>query len=99
YYERMRTVFLTRSTDMKIEDTIDEQVPASSPTHPKRKSWLASIGAILVVMLVVGASAIVFAQLEQHHKNQSQSQKQGKAIPPGGNWVQVLNGYALTSLL
>ncbi len=49
------------------------------------------MGAILVVALIIGASAVVFAQLSQQHKN--------AALPPSGNWATVLQGYTITSLV
>src|SRR5438876_7912605 len=81
---------------MKTEDAIDEQMTPTGPGqgHSKGTSWLAGVGAIFVVALVVGASAIVFAQLGQHHK----SRPSNPSIPPPGKWVQVLNGYTLSSL-
>src|SRR6266536_4574436 len=81
---------------MKTEDAIDEQItpPGPGQGHSKGTSWLAGIGAIVVVALVIGASAIVFAQLGQHHKSQSPN----SSIPPPGKWVQLLNGYTLASL-
>ena len=80
---------------MKTEDAIDEQMTPTGPGqgHSKGTPWLAGLGAIVVVALVIGASAIVFAQLGQHHKSQSPN----PSIPPG-KWVQVLNGYSLASL-
>jgi hypothetical protein len=78
---------------MKTRDKIDEQVlpPGNAgPKHGLRRA-ASLVGAILVVALVVGASAVVFAQLSQQHKNQA-------ALVATGNWVQVLNGYTLTSL-
>src|SRR5947199_4417110 len=84
------------TVNMKTQDTIDEQAgsPGPRPGRSKGASWLAGVGAIFVVALVVGASAIVFAQLGQHHKSQSSN----PSIPPPGKWVQVLNGYTLASL-
>src|ERR1051326_9031076 len=81
---------------MKTQNTIDEQMnpPEREQSRSKGTSWLAGIGAIFVVALVISASAIIFAQLGQHHKNQSSN----LSIPPSGKWVQVLNGYTLASL-
>jgi hypothetical protein len=76
---------------MKTQETIDEQVISPERGRSKAASWLASLGAMLVVALVIGASVIVFAQLGQQHKSTS-------AIPPSGKWVQALNGYTLASL-
>jgi hypothetical protein len=81
---------------MKTEDAIDEQMTPTGPGqgHSKGTSWLAGLGALVVVALVIGASAIIFAQLGQHHKSQSPN----SSIPPPGKWIQVLNGYSLASL-
>ncbi len=77
---------------MKTQDTDIPGTPmASLPAPRKHLSRLAGIGAILVVLILIGISAIVFAQLAQRHTGN----KQG---PPPGQWVQVLNGYNLTSL-
>src|SRR5947209_3826745 len=78
---------------MKTQEPLAEQMFPPEPAHPQNRSWLATVGAILVVILVVGGSAIVFAQLSQHHKNQAQA-----PVPPSSKWVQVLNGYSLASL-
>jgi hypothetical protein len=81
---------------MKTQDTDTAGTPAvpPSPARSKRKGWLASIGAIIVVVLVVGLSALVFAQLRQHQANQSTT-----STPPSGQWKQVLQGYTFTSIV
>ena len=76
---------------MKTQDAIDEQKIPPGPGQGRSKgrswlAWLSRIGAIFVVALVVGASAIVFAQLGQHHK----SQPSHPSISPPGKWVQAL---------
>lgn len=78
---------------MKTRDTINEQVIPQEPgrSQGKGRSWLAGVGAILIVALVVAASVLVFAQLGQQLRNKSQ-------LPPAGKWVQALNGYTLASL-
>jgi hypothetical protein len=63
------------------------------PARPKRNRWLAGIGAIIVVLLLVSLSALVFAQLERHQAGQT------SPTPPAGQWKQVLKGYSLTSLV
>ncbi len=80
---------------MKTQDTgaIGQQITPPSPARPKRNRWLAGIGAIIVVMLVVGLSALVFAQLRQHQAGQT------TPTPPNAQWKQVLAGYTLTSLV
>jgi len=78
---------------MKTRDNIDEQIRSSDTADPKHgaRRIVGMVGAVLVVVLVVGVSAVVFAQLSQQHKNQA-------ALPPTGSWVQVLSGYTLTSI-
>jgi len=80
---------------MKIQDTgaASQQVTPPSPFRPKRSRWLAGVGAIIVVILVVGLSALVFAQLRQRQAGQS------TPTPPTAQWKQVLKGYTLTSLV
>lgn len=75
---------------MKTQDSVDIQPLTPERRRARKGAWLAPFGAILVVALIVGASAIVFAQLSQQHKNAAQ--------PPSGNWVSVLQGYTLGSL-
>jgi hypothetical protein len=77
---------------MKTQDTgaMGQQVTPPSPARPKRHRWLAGIGAIIVVMLLVGLSALVFAQLKQRQAGQT---------TPTAQWKQVLKGYTLTSLV
>jgi len=73
---------------MKTRDTLKEQGTSAGPGHARSISRGAAIGTIFVVLLIIGASALVFAQLSRYHKDQA-------ALPPGGKWVQVLNGYTL----
>ncbi len=81
---------------MKTRDTDTAGTPAvpPSPARSKRKGWLAGVGAITVVVLLVGLSALVFAQLRQRQANQSTT-----STPPSGQWKQVLQGYAITSIM
>ncbi len=80
---------------MKTQDTgaMGQQVTPPSPARPKHHRWLAGIGAIIVVMLLVGLSALVFAQLKQRQAGQT------TPTPPTAQWKQVLKGYTLTSLV
>jgi hypothetical protein len=80
---------------MKIQDSgaTSQQFNPPSSSRPKRSRWLAGVGAIIVVILVVGLSALVFAQLRQRQAGQS------TPTPPTAQWKQVLNGYTLTSLV
>jgi hypothetical protein len=79
---------------MKMQETgsAGQQVTPSLPAQPKRNRWLASIGAIIVVILLVGLSALVFAQVRQHQAAQT------SPTPPTGRWQEVLKGYTLISL-
>jgi hypothetical protein len=80
---------------MKTRDTgtAGQHSTPPLPARPKHKRWLASFGAIIVVLLVVGMSALVFAQLKQHQARQT------APTPPAAQWKQVLKGYTLTSLI
>ena len=80
---------------MKTQDTGTSGQQRTPPlsARPKRNRWLAGIGAIIVVLLVVGLSALVFAQLKQHQASQT------SPTPPVAQWKQVLKGYTLTSLV
>src|SRR5437667_6407578 len=70
-----------------------QQIVPSIPDRPNRNRWLAGIGAMIVVVLLVGLSALVFAQLRQHQAGQT------SPTPPTAHWKQVLKGYTLTSLI
>ena len=78
---------------MKTQHTETGGTPAvpPSPARSKRKGWLAGSGAIIAVVLVVGLSALVFAQLRQRQSATS--------TPPSGQWKQVLQGYTITSIV
>src|SRR5260370_15770420 len=75
-------------------DTAGTPAVPTSPARSKRKGWLAGVGAIIVVVLVVGLSALVSAQLRQHQANQSTT-----SMPPSGQWKQVLQGYTISSIV
>ncbi len=81
---------------MKTQDTntTGAAMASSPPTRSKGNRWFAGIGALIVVALVVGLSVAVFAQLGQRHGGHGA----GVQAPPSGQWVDVLNGYTLTSL-
>ncbi len=81
---------------MKTQHTDTAGTPAVPPSlaRSKRKGWLAGVGAIIVVVLLVGLSALVFAQLRQRQANQSTT-----STPPSGQWKQVLQGYAIASIV
>lgn len=73
------------------QDTIEGPGIPPSPARSKGNRRLAVLGAIIVVALIVGVSAVVFAQLAQRHG--------GQTAPPPGQWESVLKGYTLTSLV
>ena len=77
---------------MKIQDTDGIGVP-SPRGRAKGKRWLAGMGAIVVVVLVVGFSALLFAQLRQQQAGQV------TATPVSGQWKQVLQGYSVSSIV
>ncbi|HJT57354.1 MAG TPA: hypothetical protein VJ761_12715 [Ktedonobacteraceae bacterium] len=78
----------------KDNDTIGTQPALRQPNErPKGKGWLAGLGAVIVVALVVGLSVFVFAQARPHGGTQA------APIPPGGQWQLVLKGYTITALV
>jgi hypothetical protein len=83
-----------RRTHMKMQENgnAGQQVAPSMPARPKHNRWLAGIGAIIVIILLLGLSILVFAQLRQHQAAQT------SPIPPTAHWKQVLKGYTLISL-
>ena len=80
---------------MKTQDAVDKEVALRKPKRTRRGVRLATIGAVLVVALIVGASAVVFARLSQQ---QQQQKNAASAQPPSGSWVAVLQGYTISSL-
>lgn len=82
---------------MKTQDAKNTATETMKPTSGRRRntSWLASLGAVLVVALLIGVSVFVFTQARRLATN-STAQAQ---TPPAGNWTQVLQGYALNSLV
>lgn len=75
-------------------DTLGTQPAARQPNErPRGKGWLTGLGAIIVVALVVGLSAFVFAQGRPRGGTQS------SPIPPSGQWQLVLKGYSITALV
>lgn len=79
---------------MKMQESgnAGQQVTHSLPARPKRNRRLAGIGAFIVVVLLVGLSVLVFAQLRHYQAVQT------SPTPPTGQWKQVLKGYTLISL-
>ena len=80
---------------MKTQDAKDTMNGTTAPVMGRRKnaSWLASLGAVLVVTLLISVSVYVFTQARQHATNST------APIPPSGIWAQVLQGYTLNSLV
>ncbi|HYT35297.1 MAG TPA: hypothetical protein VEL69_09690, partial [Ktedonobacteraceae bacterium] len=79
---------------MKTREIESEPVNPQEPARRKKATWLTGVGAVLVVLLLVGASAVVFAQLSAHRHGPGQSNS-----PPAGKWIPALSGYTVTSLL
>jgi len=72
---------------VKTEETLNRQ-------HIyRRRSWLTTTGALLVVLLIVGISVLAYAQIAPH--------RQGQGAPPvaSGAWEKTLTGYLVTSLI
>ncbi len=65
--------------------------PTPPPAHKKGISWIAGVGAIIAVALVISVSVLVFARLAQYRSDSTQGL-------PLGQWTLVLSGYTLTSL-
>ena len=82
---------------MNMHDAKDTANETRSAAQERRRnaSWMAGIGAALVVALLIGVSVVVFAEAKQHGTN---SGKQ-TPIPPTGTWTPVLQGYALNSIV
>jgi hypothetical protein len=80
--------------NMKMQEinNAGQQLAPSLPARSKRNRWLTGIGAIIVVVVLVGLSALVFAQLRQQQAGQT------SPTPPTAQWKQVLHGYTFLSL-
>jgi hypothetical protein len=63
----------------------------SSP-HPNRPSGKGLLGALLLVVLVGGISAVAFTQLAQHRGGALQG-------PPTNSWEKVLSGYTVSEVV
>ncbi|MBA2284979.1 MAG: hypothetical protein H0W02_05830 [Ktedonobacteraceae bacterium] len=74
---------------MKTQDQDRVEVGSMPATGTRRGRWLAGLGAAVLVLLLVGVSAVVFAQ--RGH------QLATKQAPPSGKWVQVHSGYSLSA--
>src|SRR5579875_93833 len=80
---------------MKTEQDVDVQTMPSAEPQRGRGRW-GMLVALLVVVLIVGASAAVFAQLARQRGNPSST---GVSAPPTGQWVAVLSNYEISSLV
>lgn len=77
--------------------------PTPSPIHSKINRWLSVASAFVVVALVVGLSAVVFAQLGGTHRGNHTATQPGTVVttkpPVTGHWEQVLKGYSIASVV
>jgi len=78
---------------MKTREVEFEPGRSEGSSRRRKGLWLAGAGAVLVAVLVIGASAFVFAQSSYVHR-QSQTHNL-----PTGKWVQVLSGYTVSSVV
>jgi hypothetical protein len=78
---------------MRTREIESEPVNPQEPARRKKATWTGA-GAVLVVLILVGASAVVFAQLSAHRHGPGQSNS-----PPAGKWIPALSGYTVTSLV
>src|ERR1700726_2575271 len=87
---------------MQTQDDIDVQTTTapSSPRRPKGKRWLTGLIVLLVIVLVVGTSAVVFAQfVGRQHTTPGNGTGIGTIASPAGHWAARLNGYTISSLV
>lgn len=78
---------------MKTRDVEFETGGSEGSSRSRKGPWLVGAGAVLVAVLVIGASAFVFAQSSSMHR-----QSQALHVPTG-KWVQVLSGYTVSSVV
>jgi len=78
---------------MKTREVEFEPGRSEGSSRRRKGLWLAGAGAVLVAVLVIGASAFVFAQSSYMHR-----QSQAHNLPTG-KWVQVLSGYTVSSVV
>ncbi len=76
---------------MKTQPVIEQETPSTGPHRTKRRARLATAGAMLVVLLIAGASALAYARLAPPRLGQG-------APPPNGVWEKTLSGYLVTSI-
>jgi hypothetical protein len=88
---------LVRSDIMQTQrpesETIETQSTPSSIPPRRRHRWLAGLGALLVVGLVIASSIVVFSLAGKSHGPGNQ----GKT-PPTGQWKAVQHGYLFLSM-
>ena len=80
----------TRDID-KAGSKLSSQAALSQVGPRKRRGWVAGVGAFVVVLLVIGASIVVFSVLGQRHGS-----SQGRFT---GQWQQVQQGYLFLSIV
>lgn len=74
-------------------EQIDVQQSAGHPRQSGRNRWLASIGALLVVLVVIAGSVVVFALAGQGRKGSGTTPSL-----PTGQWKAVKQGYLFLSI-
>jgi len=75
---------------MQMQD--EETIQATSPVHKNRRApWLTGLGILIIVTLLAGLGATVFAYSRASHK--------GKTAVQSSTWQRVLDGYNIVSLL
>ena len=81
-------------TQQPDSGTIGKQSTPSSTSIPprRRRRWLAGLGALLVVGLVIASSVVVFSLVSRSHVP-------GKPqVPPSGQWKALQQGYLFLSI-
>src|SRR5579871_5870474 len=74
-------------------EQIDVQQSTGHPGQSGRNRWLASIGALLVVLVVIAGSVVVFALAGQGRQGSSNT-----PTIPTGQWKAVEHSYLFLSI-
>jgi photosystem II stability/assembly factor-like uncharacterized protein len=81
---------------MKLQDQHSSTEQGQAP--PSRKSWLASIGAALTVLLIIGISIALFVSRGTSPHSATPGSATVTAPPPAGQWTNVENRYLFSTL-